>query len=162
MRLALQRESEPLWFSVIVAPERVGRWIMDFGFGSLVDKFEERIGRRATSALLWLAAVALFVTCARAIILDGLVPLLDFVRGVSSESALSFFGSIVLGAIVAVVSGVIFAAVVSFIVRRVVGRYVMRANEHVKRAEQITLETKELNDRLVRAISKEEKRLGLD
>lgn len=140
--LILRVDSEPLWFSVIIAPERVGRWLMDFGLGSLVEKFEEHLGRWPTRLLLWLAAFAIFIGCVRLIVIDGVMPVIEFIRGVGGNSWLAVakaLGWTFIGA-------TIFAFVVMGIFRVSLARV-------VKRAEGITRRALEMAARLDRQIT---------
>ena len=141
---AHKRESEPFWLSAILAPERVGRWLMDFGFGSLVDKMEERLGRRAMSVLLWMAAVALFITCARVIVVEGVVPVMQFVRGVGGNSVEGVVQKLALEGAIAVVAATLFAVVARQILTRwlrrqveLAGVYIAKADKHSERADTL-------------------------
>lgn len=43
--------------------ERLGRFVVDFGFASLLDKFEEHYGKRAGKALVGLVGATVVVVC---------------------------------------------------------------------------------------------------
>lgn len=138
---------------------------MDFGFGSLVDKFEERIGRRPTSALLWLAAFALFVVCARTIITEGIIPTVAFVRGVSSQSVLGLLSSFLYGGAVAIASALLFVLVVRLLIRRLTLAFIQRAQAQIRRAqeavERADAHGAEIEERLERLITAKEEESGL-
>jgi hypothetical protein len=53
--------------------------MMDFGFGRFLEMFEERFGRRPTTALLGLIGLAVFGLCARLIYDDIFRPIYDVV-----------------------------------------------------------------------------------
>ena len=106
---------------------------MDFGFGSLVDKFEEYVGRRPTRLLLWLAAVAAFVVCIRTIITEGILPIAVTLRAISSDSAFALFQKVGVGVFIASASGLVFFG----IVRLLLARAVTQAGEHVSHAERV-------------------------
>lgn len=53
---------------------------MDIGFGSLIEKFEEYVGKRATRVLIIVIFVAVFALCAKAIADNLITPILAFFR----------------------------------------------------------------------------------
>jgi len=130
-------DSSRLWLSAIALPERVGRWLMDFGFGSLVEKFEERVGRRATTVLLYGIGAATLIICVNTVITQGIIPVVDFVRGVSSKTVLGLLSDLLVGSLIAVVSGAVFVFLVRWWVKRATMRIVEVAQEHVRRAEAV-------------------------
>lgn len=70
-----QRLWSPLTFF-----ERVGRAVSDFGFGSLVEKYEEYFGRAVTRAILIVVGLAVVATGVGAIWTWLVSPLLTFFR----------------------------------------------------------------------------------
>lgn len=142
---------------------------MDFGFGSLVDKFDERVGKKVTSALLWLASVAAFTVCIRTIVTEGVVPLVELVRGVSSESAQSVIGGFLIGLAIAVVSGAVFVATIRWLVQRKVVPLVLKAEAHVQEADRLTIQAKaytaemeERIERLTEVVEEKARKLSQD
>jgi len=112
---------------------------MDFGFGSLIEKFEEHIGKRATRVLLTLSAVALLVVILNTIITMGILPVWKAVQGASSQPFLAVLKTVGVGSLLAIVAALVLAVVLRLLLRRLIERaneYVQRASDHVARAEK--------------------------
>lgn len=106
---------------------------MDFGFGSLVDKFDERLGRRVTSAILWLAAVALFVVCAKTIISDGIIPIAKFIRSNGPISVNNLVPRAGEGLLIGTLAALTFSALIQVLTRRIIAK----ADAHVGHASEL-------------------------
>ena len=120
---------------LLAMPERFARrLLMDFGFGSLIDKFEQHIGRGPTRALLWLAALAAFVVCLSSIIKDGIMPVMAAVRGVSSEFTYATIQRVTIALVTGIVSGFLFVVAVKLLATH----FMKRADALIARAEQVT------------------------
>jgi len=134
---------------------------MDFGFGALIDKIEERIGRRATTALLWFASAAAFVLCINTIITSGIIPIVNFVRGVNVEPVRGLLVSVLSATAIGSISAGVFALIIRWLTARAVRRIIQRADERVQRAEEAIAGAEqfaaELTERLQQAVTLEEK-----
>jgi hypothetical protein len=116
--------------SLLTLPERFARRVlMDFGFGSLVDKFEEHIGRAATSVLLWLAAMSAFTICLKTIIADGIIPLVELLRGIASRPQRFSAAELSLMFVVGLISGTATVVTMNIAIKRAVARALQRDAE---------------------------------
>lgn len=133
---------------ILAAAIEAGRLVVDvFGLGSVVQKIEEYFGRRVCGALLLLIAITAFILCTNAVISYGIIPLVQFVRDVSSKSALALVQTFALGAIVGGAAAIVFGTVLRLYVRRFVlqaGGIVQEADELIKRADAATQRAQEL------------------
>ena len=127
---------------------------MDFGFGTLIDKIEERIGSTLTTGLLWLVAIAAFVLCLKTIITEAIIPTTKFIMGmdarITQSSALGFLVSVG----TAVVSALVFSIVFRWLTKKRVQRIIdesrqmlditkARSEEITTRAERIVAEAQD-------------------
>lgn len=110
---------------------------MDFGFSSLIEKFEERIGVLPTTALLWLAAFAAFVLCVRTIV-EAIIPVVVFFQSVGSSPVQSLIEKLLIGMLVGSVSGAVFVCIIRLLVSRAVAPIIARADAAVAMAEKMT------------------------
>lgn len=153
-------ESEPWWFSVMALPERLGRLLMDFGFGSLVEKFDERLGKPLTSLILWLAGLALLIACIRSIILDGIIPVVEFVKGVEDNSFFQLFVSLSATGALGMMTGGLAAVFFTIARRRKIDSIVSRAEQNAIRLEASHAELRVLFDDLEAQIKDYEAQTG--
>ena len=81
---------------------------MDIGFGALIEKFEEYLGKRLTHLLIVVIFVAVFALCAKAIADNLIEPILKFFRTPVWETTLIEIAFLA-GAVAAGVTGGIYA-----------------------------------------------------
>lgn len=127
----------PIWRAALMLPERVGRKIMDLGFGSLVEKFEEHFGRWPTRAMLAIIGLAAMIVCVRLIILDAVLPVIDFVRGVGGQSALGLVLKVLSVAAGAAIAAFVTGGIFRWFVARKADEIIARAQEHAARSQEI-------------------------
>lgn len=63
--------------------ESAGRFVVDFGFGSLLEKFEEYFGRSAAKCLVALVGFAVIAVCL-GLIWEFAYPIIDWLTGTSA------------------------------------------------------------------------------
>jgi uncharacterized membrane protein len=106
---------------------------MDFGLSRFLEMFEERFGRRLTTALLAIIALAIFGVCAKLIYEDILTPLYAFaIRLFSINVALSITPTIWLAAAASGGAVLVLAAVFHIFVRYQTGKFLKKVIESQK------------------------------
>ena len=108
---------------------------MDFGFGKFLEMFEERFGRHPTTGLLIAIALAILVFCANLVLVQGVMPLTDLIRGSTDEikldrdSVLEFATRTSLVVLVVYAGAMVLLALASSILLRLSGGVLRDARE---------------------------------
>ncbi|MBB3991557.1 hypothetical protein [Croceicoccus naphthovorans] len=110
---------------------------MDLGFGSLVEKFEEHFGRWPTRVMLAVIGLAAMTVCVRLIILDAIVPIVQFILGAGGQSALELIVSVLAVAAGAAFSAFVAGGIFRWFVTRKVDVIIAKAQEQVARSYAI-------------------------
>jgi hypothetical protein len=114
------------------------RLVMDFGFGAILEKFEQHFGQRAVKIILGLIGLAIALTCAKVIWEIALGPTVSFAAQLTKNSSLWEVGVRVFWYGIAWVAG---AAVSLFIAGSlVVWKQTRQLNALLSQAEDVSIE----------------------
>jgi vacuolar-type H+-ATPase subunit E/Vma4 len=135
-----------------------GGMLVDFGFGSLIDKFEERFGRRVTTVLLAVVGLGIFAGCVGLIAGNLIKPSIDLYNATDWPAFKEWLIKHLIPTLVALVILFVLAHLLSRvgeeIYRRTIGRMLARkrAEAEIKRSlaeykERITKEVSEIGEK---------------
>lgn len=133
--------------AAILLLERVGRIVMDFGFGAFLEKFEENFGRTATRGLLLLIGLAVAITMV-SLIFSSIRPITSFLLNLISNIvdvntlALIFF---LFGSSLSLVVFCIYAVISHQFIRAYYKRKIAELRLLLDKAEEICKRSQDFN-----------------
>jgi hypothetical protein len=133
--------------TLIFSLERIGRALVDLGFGGFLEKFENHFGKGLTKALLVLIGLAVASVCGSIVWTYLLLPITQMIPDPRSGGAFQFAKLVLIVAIFLMITNQLLQLFDNFVMRRLRKRY----REEVERAEKLMaelIETREITQAL--------------